>query len=146
MLCLIYVYIHTIPERANAYTYIRQSTSACVITIICTYVMLPANLPNLTLCTYDRVSFVIVGLYFIIVMMFLHGSDGDCEFITTFYSWIICHRVTHSSSIMIIRYICSVSVWCMQYFVNIKELLASYVASDYSHINRLSTLFYCCTT
>ena len=25
------------------------------------------------------------GLYFIVVMMFLHGSAGDCGFTTTFY-------------------------------------------------------------
>ena len=28
---------------------------------------------------------MIVGLDFIVVMMFLHGSDGDCGFTTTFY-------------------------------------------------------------
>ena len=26
---------------------------------------------------------MIVGLYFIVVMTFLHGSDGDCGFTTT---------------------------------------------------------------
>ena len=25
---------------------------------------------------------MIVGVYFIVVMMLLHGSDGDCKFIT----------------------------------------------------------------
>ena len=28
---------------------------------------------------------VIVGLYFIVVMTFLHGSAGNCGFTTTFY-------------------------------------------------------------
>ena len=28
---------------------------------------------------------MIVGLDFIVVMTFLHGSDGDCGFTTTFY-------------------------------------------------------------
>ena len=28
---------------------------------------------------------MIVGLYFIIVMTFLHGSASDCGFTTTFY-------------------------------------------------------------
>ena len=28
---------------------------------------------------------MIVGLYFTVVMMFLHGSAGNCGFTTTFY-------------------------------------------------------------
>ena len=52
----------------------RKSTSACVINYIIYY-------------TFGTLYIVMgdYGLDFITVMMFLHGSDSDCGFTTTFY-------------------------------------------------------------